>query len=97
MEKEHKEALVLIDDSNLYYGFKLQRWELDYEKFYIWLKEEFNPVDIFFFGGIISKKTFFDRHPTHTLSGFIKSQKDREAFLRKLKRIGYTILYNLKL
>jgi len=91
MEKEQKRALVIIDDSNLYYGCKLQRWELDYGKFYIWLNDKFYPIDIFFFGGVISRKTFFDRHPTHTLSGFIKSKKDREAFLKKLKRIGYRV------
>jgi len=65
-------SLVLIDDSNYYYGFKRLAWELDYEKFYHWLKNEFDVLDIYFFGGIISKKTFFDRHPTHTLTGFIK-------------------------
>ncbi|MEA3368811.1 MAG: NYN domain-containing protein [Candidatus Ratteibacteria bacterium] len=91
MEKEHKKALVLIDDSNLYYGFKFQERKLDYEKFYLWLKKEFNPIDIFFFGGIISKKTFFDRHPAHTISGFVKAQKDRKSFLRKLKNIGYKV------
>lgn len=89
--RQAKTALVLIDDSNLYYGFKKQPWELDYEKFYIWLNKEFNVVDIFFFGGIISKKTFFDRHPTRTLTGFIKYKEKRKAFFRKLKSIGYKV------
>ena len=31
-------SLVLIDDSNVYYGFKKYRWQLDYEKFYYWLR-----------------------------------------------------------
>ncbi len=44
-----------------------------------------------FFGGIISKKTFFDRHPTHTLSGFVKYKKEREAFFKMLKKVGYIV------
>ena len=43
-------ALVLIDDSNLYYAFKKDRWDLDYEKFYNWLNKEFSPIEIYFFG-----------------------------------------------
>lgn len=91
IKKQNKKALVVIDDANIYYGFKRQRWELDYEKFYHWLNKEFNIIDIFFFGGIISKKTFFDRHPTHTISGFIKYKKERQAFFKKLKALGYKV------
>ena len=84
-------SLILIDDGNLYYGFKKHRWELDYEKFYHWLKNSFDFFDIYFFGGIISKKTFFDRHPNHTLTGFIKYKDDRQRFFRLLKKIGYKV------
>lgn len=84
-------SLVLIDDANIYYGFKKQRWELDYAKFYQWLRDNFAPIDVYFFGGMISKKTFFDRHPSHTLTGFIKYKEEREAFFRLLKHVGYVV------
>lgn len=84
-------SLVLIDDSNLYYGFKKHTWELDFERFYQWLNKTFSPIGVYFFGGIISKKVFFDRHPTHTLSGFIKYKEEREAFFRMLKKAGYLV------
>ena len=84
-------SLILIDDANFYYGFTDKDWELDYEKFYNWLKKNFEPIAIYFFGGIISKKTFFDRHPTHTLTGFIKYKDKREAFFRMLKKVGYIV------
>jgi len=83
--------LILLDDSNIYYGFKKHNWELDYEKFYKWLNNKFCPIGIYFFGGIISKKTFFDRHPTHTLTGFIKYKEEREAFFKMLKKVGYIV------
>ncbi len=88
---DSRKSLILIDDSNLYYGFKRQRWEMDYEKFFNWLHENFNPVSVFFFGGIISNKTFFDRHPTHTLTGFIEYKERREAFFKLLKKIGFVV------
>ncbi len=90
MSTKHK-ALVLMDDGNLYYGFRKVGWELDYEKFRNWLREEFEVVDIYFFGGIICKKTFFDRHPDHTLTGFIKYKESREGFFRLLKYLGYKV------
>ncbi|MBP7795160.1 MAG: NYN domain-containing protein [Elusimicrobiales bacterium] len=94
-----KKALILIDDSNFYYGFKKQSWEMDYEKFYKWLNDNFCPIAIYFFGGIIAKKAFFDRHPTrhptHTLADFIKAKKEREAFFKKLKSIGYKVATKL--
>ena len=89
--KNGKKCLVLIDDANLYYGFKKQRWELDYEKFYNWLHANFSPIAVYYFGGIISKKTFFDRHPGYTLGGFIKYKDEREAFFRMLKHVGYLV------
>ena len=84
-------SLIVIDDANLYYGFKSHQWKLDFKKFFYWLKDNFNPVDIYFLGGIISKKTFFDRNPTHTLTGFIKYKNERKDFFKLLKGIGYKV------
>ena len=75
---DKSKSLILIDDANLYYGFKKHRWVLDYEKLYHWFNNNFHPIGIYFFGGVISKKTFFDRHPTHTLTGFIKYKEERK-------------------
>jgi uncharacterized LabA/DUF88 family protein len=86
-----KKSLILLDDSNYYYGFKRLPWKLDYEKFYWWVKNSFDVLDIYFFGGMITKKTFFDRHPTHTLSGFIQYKETRQAFFNLLKKTGYKV------
>lgn len=82
---------MLIDDSNWYYGFLRHQWELDYQKFYDWLNKEFDVIDIIFFGGIISRKAYFERHPSHTIDDFIKCQDDRRKFLEKLKAFGYKV------
>jgi uncharacterized LabA/DUF88 family protein len=84
-------SLILIDESNLFYAFKKLNWELDYQKFHYWLTNNFNILNVYFFGGIISKKTFFDRNPGHTLGGFIQCKKERENFFSLLKKIGYQV------
>ena len=91
MTDASNKSLILIDDANLYYGLKRQRWELDYKKFYDWLKRNFDVLDVFFFGGIISKKTFFDRHPSRPLSDFVEEKGKRENFFRFLKETGYHV------
>jgi uncharacterized LabA/DUF88 family protein len=48
-------------------------------------------VDIYYFGGIISKKAYFDKNPNHTLSDFLEYKKGREQFFKFLKRVGYKV------
>jgi uncharacterized LabA/DUF88 family protein len=89
--KQSDKSLILIDEANVYYGFKKQRWELDYKKFYQWLSQKFNPIDVYLFSGIITKKMFFDKHPHYAVGGFIKCKEDKENFFRYLKGIGYKV------
>ena len=48
-------------------------------------------LEFIFFGGIISKKVFFDRHPTSNLTEFVKYKEKRESFFRMLKKVGYIV------
>jgi uncharacterized LabA/DUF88 family protein len=84
-------TLVLIDDANLYYGFKKRHWDLDYERFYRWLRANFNVLEVYFFGGVVSKKAFLEKKPTNDLAGFKEHKENRQAFLKLLKHIGYTV------
>lgn len=88
---EIENALVLIDDSNIYYGFIKHDWKLDYIKFSGWLFRNFKPVRIYLYGGIISKKTFFDKHPNHTISGFKQQKQNSLDFFKKLRQAGYLV------
>ena len=63
-------ALVPIDDANIYYGYKTAGWEINFEKFRDWLKMEFEIIDMFFFGGIITKKVMGMKR----FSGFSKKR-----------------------
>ena len=88
---ENPKSLVLIDDSNLYYGFIKQQWKLDFEKFFRWINNNFHPIAVFFFGGIVSQRTFFEKNPQHTLKDFIDQQKHRKAFFKMLRNTGYLV------
>lgn len=84
-------TLVLIDDANMYYASRKAGWGIDYKKFYDWLHQNFSILDVYFFGGVITKKAFFDRHPNHTIQGFLKEKRDREKFFKFLSAVGYKV------
>ncbi len=87
-----RKALILIDEANIYYGFKKKLWELDYGKLFQWLQNEFDTIDVFIFLGKVTKKMFFDKHSEyHTLGGFIKWKKEKEKFFQYLKSLGYKV------
>jgi uncharacterized LabA/DUF88 family protein len=47
---------IYIDGANLHRGTLADGWELDYAKFYIYLKEKYKTIDIFLFLGLIPSK-----------------------------------------
>src|SRR3989338_4003504 len=84
-------ALILIDDANLYYASKKVGWSIAYDRFYQWFHANFSVLDIYFFGGIISKKAFFDRHPNKSIDDFRKEKEAREGFFKFLRKVGYKV------
>jgi uncharacterized LabA/DUF88 family protein len=90
---QHGKSLILIDESNLFYAFRKFNWEVDYYKFYKWFISNFDVLSIYFCSGLISKKTFFDKHTGNTLTDFIKCKQEREKFFKSLKSTGYKIMH----
>lgn len=84
-------TLVLIDDSNVHYGSKTIGWDIDYQKFYDWLSAEFGTIECYFFGGLMTKKAFFDVNSNGSMQKFIDTVKARQGLFKKLKRIGYKV------
>lgn len=87
----NEKALVLIDYSNVYYGFREQRWLLGYQKFLQWIGQEFNIIDVLWFSGILGKKAFQEKYPNKTLTDFIQYKKNEKALFKKLRAIGYKV------
>ncbi len=84
-------SLVLIDDSNLYYGFKNRAWKIEYSNFFIYLYSNFNILKIHFFGGIISKKAYLDSNIDKNNTDFLIVKNKRRGFFKYLKKIGYRV------
>lgn len=91
MDSDSKKSLILIDDSNFFYGFKKHNWKLDYKKFYQWLNKSFNVLDIYFFGGVITQNAYMTKNPANTLQGFIKAKEGNIKFFKFLKDIGFIV------
>lgn len=83
--------MVLIDDSNLHYGFAKAGWSLDFRKFHDWLSNEFPSVECYFFGGLMSKKAYFDKHPDNAIGQFYEAVYNRKKFLAKIKSYGFHV------
>ncbi len=47
---------VYIDGANLYRGSNSLDWVFDYQKFYIWLSENFKTEEIYFFIGFVEEQ-----------------------------------------
>ncbi len=92
MDHMGNRTLILIDDSNIYYGFKSQKWKIDYSKFYKWLHDNFKPINIYFYAGIISKKAYFDLYPLKKITDFNFVKNKQKLFYKKLKMMGYIVI-----
>ncbi len=100
MDNKNK-SLILIDESNIYYGFKDFDWKLDYQRFYKWLHRTFNPINTYIYGGLITLKAYLDKHPKEKEShekdynyipkGFVDEKERRIKFFKKLRSMGYEI------
>jgi hypothetical protein len=53
---------IYIDGNNLYRAGKGLGFEIDYQKFGIWLRQKFNTNKIYLFVGFISAKIKFYEH-----------------------------------
>ena len=47
---------VYIDGNNLYRSAKELGFDIDYKKFRGWLRQKYNPVNVYIFIGFMSKK-----------------------------------------
>ncbi|HBM45756.1 MAG: hypothetical protein UT05_C0002G0086 [Parcubacteria group bacterium GW2011_GWF2_38_76] len=48
-------TIVYIDGANLHQGIMSLGWDLDYDRFYVWLKDKYGVDKIYIFIGLVSK------------------------------------------
>ncbi len=84
---------IYIDGNNLYRGAKALGFEIDYKKFRGWLRQKYNPQNIYLFIGLVPDRLKFYQHlqecgfilifkQTISVSGIIKGNCDAELVLK---------------
>jgi uncharacterized LabA/DUF88 family protein len=84
---------IYIDGNNLYRGAKELGFEIDYKKFRGWLRQKYNPTNVYLFIGLVPERTKFYEYlqecgfilifkQTISVSGSIKGNCDAELVLK---------------
>ena len=84
---------IYIDGNNLYRGAKELGFEIDYKKFRGWLRQKYNPTNVYIFIGLVPERVKFYEHlqecgfvlifkQTVSVSGSIKGNCDAELVLK---------------
>lgn len=84
---------IYIDGNNLYRSAKELGFDIDYKKFRGWLRQKYNPANIYIFIGLIPSRTTFYKHlqecgfilifkQTVSVGGIVKGNCDAELVLK---------------
>lgn len=84
---------IYIDGNNLYRSAKELGFDIDYKKFRGWLRQKYNPVNVYLFIGLVPSRTLFYEHlqecgfilifkQTITVAGIVKGNCDAELVLK---------------
>lgn len=95
---------IYIDGNNLYRSAKELGFEIDYKKFRGWLRQKYNPVNVYLFIGLVPDRTKFYEHlqecgfilifkQTISVGGTIKGNCDAELVLKTVSDF-YTKTYD---
>jgi uncharacterized LabA/DUF88 family protein len=95
---DEKKTIVFIDASNFHYALRKHGWDIDYIKFKEWFYKHYNIIDIYYYNGIHSEKSFFDANPKYKsyeegvrrilLNEYTKKIK---GFFKFLRHHGYRV------
>ena len=86
---------IYIDGNNLYRSAKELGFEIDYKKFRGWLRQKYNPANVYLFIGLVpSRAKFYERlqeygfilifKQTVSVSGKVKGNCDAELVLKNV-------------
>ncbi len=84
---------IYIDGNNLYRSAKELNYEIDYKKFRGWLRQKYNPTNVYLFIGLVPSRTSFYRYlqecgyilifkQTVSVGGIVKGNCDAELVLK---------------
>lgn len=84
---------IYIDGNNLYRSAKELGFEIDYKKFRGWIRQKYNPTNVYLFIGLVPSRTSFYEHlqecglilifkQTISFGGTVKGNCDAELVLK---------------
>jgi uncharacterized LabA/DUF88 family protein len=84
---------IYIDGNNLYRSAKELNYEIDYKKFRGWLRQKYNPANVYLFIGLVPSRTSYYRYlqesgyilifkQTVSIGGMVKGNCDAELVLK---------------
>ncbi len=84
---------IYIDGNNLYRSAKVLGYEIDYKKFRGWIRQKYNPTNVYLFIGLVPSRALFYEHlqecgfilvfkQTISFEGTVKGNCDAELVLK---------------
>lgn len=95
LKKEKLNNIALIDGQNLYMGVTEEKWKIDYEKMYIYLKDKYKAKEIYYFLGYSNKENE-SLYKKLKKSGYIikwKSKGSKEIYSEKKGNVDTNIVF----
>jgi uncharacterized LabA/DUF88 family protein len=90
-----RNALILIDASNIKYYLKEKGWQISWPRFRDYFKRLYHRIDVIYYEGIRTKAVFFDHKPTGNLNEFLEAKAKKLDFFKTLKSIGFKVVTKL--
>jgi len=90
-----RKANIFIDFSNYHYYLRKHGWEIDWEKFKMFLDMMYDVNEIYYYEGTLSKAVYFDIYPKNSLENFICMKKVKKDYFKSLRDIGFIVRQKL--
>ncbi|MFQ5793981.1 MAG: NYN domain-containing protein [Candidatus Bipolaricaulia bacterium] len=91
MKNPKEKVSLFIDAANYHYAMRNENWEIDFQKFINYFRQQYDLQKAFYYEGQITKAFFFDRNPGATINDFRRAKSQKEAYFKLLKSFGIIV------
>ena len=93
--KENMELIkahIFIDAGHLHYHLFDEGWRIDYKKLIEYFTQRYYfPLMVFFYEGMLTKQSYFHKHPEATLEEFNKAKEKKKGYFGLLRSFGFIV------
>lgn len=85
-------AHIFIDAGHLHYHLFEEQWRIDYNKLIEYFSQkDYLPLMIFYYEGMITRQSYFDKHPGAGIEDFNQAKKKKKAYFQKLRSLNFIV------